>query len=85
MLSTLRDVTALLGLTIARFEGTRATDADSVGNGNWLGWTKAGECLVLRRYHVLHSDTDLAYESEVLRQLAVKGWTVPEVVAGPVR
>jgi homoserine kinase type II len=84
MLSTLRDVTALLGLTIERFEETRATDAESVGNGNWLGWTPAGECLVLRRYHVLRTEADLTYETAVLRHLTGKGWTVPTQVAGPV-
>lgn len=85
MLSTLRDVTEQLGLTVERFEETRANDAESVGNGNWLGWTAAGECLVIRRYHVLRTEGDLAYESAVLRHLTANGWTVPTPVAGPIR
>ncbi|GAA0944894.1 phosphotransferase [Kribbella koreensis] len=85
MLPTLRDVTAGLGLVIDRFEETRATDAESIGNGNWLGWTATGECLVIRRYHVLRTEADLAYESAVLQHLAAKGWTVPVPVAGPIR
>ncbi|MEV6415426.1 phosphotransferase [Kribbella sp. NPDC051718] len=78
-------MTAQLGLVIESFEETRATDAESVGNGNWLGRTAAGECLVIRRYHVLRTEADLAFESAVLRHLTGKGWTVPAPVAGPVR
>ncbi|WP_328321336.1 phosphotransferase [Kribbella sp. NBC_00382] len=84
MLSTLRDVTARLELTFESFEETRPADADSVGNGNWLGHTPTGQCLVLRRYHVLRTEADLAYESAVLHHLTAKGWTVPTPVAGPV-
>jgi Ser/Thr protein kinase RdoA (MazF antagonist) len=85
MLSSLHDIADLLGLRIERFEETRATDAESIGNGNWLGWTDAGECVVLRRYHPLHTEESLAYESEVLRHLTAKGWSVPAPVAGPIR
>jgi Ser/Thr protein kinase RdoA (MazF antagonist) len=85
VLSTLREVTAQLGLAIESFEATRATDAESVGNGNWIGRTAAGERLVLRRYHVLHTEADLAYESAVLRHLTGKGWSVPTPLAGPIR
>ena len=85
MLSSLRDIADLLGLRIERFEETRATDAESVGNGNWLGWTDKGECLVLRRYHMLHTEESLAYESKVLHHLTAKGWSVPTPIAGPIR
>ncbi len=85
MLSILRDIADGLGLVVERFEATRSTDAESVGNGNWLAWTTAGECIVVRRYHVLRTEGDLSYESAVLRRLTAKGWTVPAPVAGPIR
>lgn len=85
MLSDLQDIADQLGLRVERFEETRATDAESLGNGNWLAWTDAGECLVLRRYHALHTEESLAYESAVLRHLTAKGWSVPTPVAGPIR
>jgi aminoglycoside phosphotransferase (APT) family kinase protein len=71
-----------LGLQIERFEPTRAVDADTdwPGNANWLAWTKAGECLVLRRYHALSAEEGLAYEFAVLRHLAGLGWPVPSPV-----
>jgi Ser/Thr protein kinase RdoA (MazF antagonist) len=79
MLST---VARRLGLRIERFEPTRAADADTdwPGNANWLAWTTAGECLVLRRYHVLSAEEGLGYEFAVLRHLAEQGWSVPSPV-----
>jgi len=71
-----------LGLQVERFAPTRAVDADTdwPGNANWLAWTTGGECLVLRRYHVLSSGEGLAYEFAVLRHLAELGWSVPSPV-----
>jgi homoserine kinase type II len=85
MLSDLQDIADQLDLKIVRFEETRATDAESLGNGNWLAWTDSGECVVLRRYHQLHTEESLAYESVVLNHLTAKGWSVPTPVAGPIR
>jgi Ser/Thr protein kinase RdoA (MazF antagonist) len=82
---TLSAVADQLGLHSDRFEPTRVSDADSLGNGNWLAFTDAGERLVLRRYHVLNTEENLGYEFAVLRHLAALGWSVPAPVAGPVR
>jgi Ser/Thr protein kinase RdoA (MazF antagonist) len=77
-------LTAALGLDTARVEATRPGDDDSVGNGNWHVWTAGGEHHILRRYHVLRTEEDLAYETEVLDHLIRRGWCVPAQVAGPV-
>lgn len=78
-------IAQLFGLDVDRLEPTRPGDAESDGNGNWHLWTRAGDHLVLRRYHVLHTEPDLAYEAKVLDHLAARGWTVPSLVARPVR
>jgi hypothetical protein len=62
---TVYAVAAELGFLVERFETTRAGDADSLGNGNWLVW-QAEHTYVLRRYHVLRTEEDLAYESDAL-------------------
>jgi Ser/Thr protein kinase RdoA (MazF antagonist) len=81
---TLHAVAAQLGLEVDRFEETRPADAESIGNGNWFAWN-GDHRHVLRRYHVLRTAEDLAYESAVLRHLTARGWSVPAPVAGPVR
>jgi hypothetical protein len=62
---TVYAVAAELGFLVERFETTRAGDADSLGNGNWLVW-QGEHTYVLRRYHVLRTEEDLAYESDIL-------------------
>jgi hypothetical protein len=79
---TVYAVAAELGFLVERFETTRAGDADSLGNGNWLVW-QGEHTYVLRRYHVLRTEEDLAYESDILGvscqgQLA---WTAVDVCA----
>jgi homoserine kinase type II len=73
------------GLDVARLEPTRPGDAESFGNGNWHLWTRDGEHHILRRYHVLHTESDLAFEAGVLDHLAARGWTVPAQVAPAIR
>jgi homoserine kinase type II len=46
-------------------------------NASWLADGPGGERLVLRRYHPLATEPDLAYEHAVLRHLDRAGWTVP--------
>ncbi|MFI5693459.1 phosphotransferase enzyme family protein [Kribbella sp. NPDC051586] len=74
----------VLGVDVARLEPTRPGDDDSAGNGNWHLWTRDGEHHILRRYHVLRTETDLAFETKVLEHLTDRGWCVPAKVAGPV-
>jgi homoserine kinase type II len=81
----LSGVVAALGVEAVRLEPTRAGDEGSVGNGNWHLWTAAGEHHILRRYHVLHTEPNLAYEARVLDHLAARGWCVPAQVVAPVR
>jgi homoserine kinase type II len=78
-------VAQLFGLDVDRLEPTRSGDAESDGNGNWHLWTRGGEHLVLRRYHLLHTESDLAFEAQVLDHLAGRGWVVPALVAPPIR
>ena len=78
-------IVAALGLDAERIEPTRPGDDDSAGNGNWHLWTRDGEHHVLRRYHVLRSESDLAYETKVLDHLTGRGWCVPAKIAGPIR
>jgi homoserine kinase type II len=78
-------VAHLFGLDVDRLQPTRPGDAESDGNGNWHLWTRTGEHLVLRRYHVLHTESDLAFEAKVLDHLAARGWVVPALVAPPIR
>ncbi|HET6743485.1 MAG TPA: phosphotransferase [Kribbella sp.] len=78
-------VAELFGLDVDRLEPTRTGDAESAGNGNWHLWTRGGEHLVLRRYHLLHTESDLAFEAQVLDHLAGRGWVVPALVAPPIR
>ncbi|TDW75198.1 phosphotransferase enzyme family protein [Kribbella pratensis] len=78
-------IVAALGLDAERIEPTRPGDDDSAGNGNWHLWTRDGEHHVLRRYHVLRSELDLAYETKVLDHLTGRGWCVPAKIAGPIR
>jgi len=77
-------LTAAPGCEVARLEPTRVGDDESVGNGNWHLWTTDGEHHILRRYHVLRTEEDLAYETTVLDHLTARGWCVPAQVAGPV-
>jgi Ser/Thr protein kinase RdoA (MazF antagonist) len=79
------DVVAALGLDAERLEPTRPGDDESAGNGNWHLWTRDGERHILRRYHVLRIESDLAYETKVLDHLTARGWCVPAKVAGPIR
>jgi homoserine kinase type II len=81
----LGDVVDALGLGAVRVEPTRAGDEDSVRNGNWHLWTRDGEHHVLRRYHLLRTEPDLAYETRVLDHLTARGWCVPAQLAGPVQ
>ncbi|TDO69230.1 homoserine kinase type II [Kribbella sp. VKM Ac-2571] len=81
----LREVTEALGFDPARLEPTRPGDDDSVGNGNWHLWTSDGQHHILRRYHLLRTEEDLAYETQVLDHLTRRGWCVPARVAGPVQ
>jgi homoserine kinase type II len=81
--TAVRRVAAQLGLQVSRVRSTRPGDADSLGNGNWHVWTGDGHRLVLRRYHTLRTEQDLSYESQVLRHLAARGWSVPAPAAGP--
>ncbi|MFG1905358.1 phosphotransferase enzyme family protein [Kribbella sp. NPDC048928] len=78
-------VAQLFGLDVDRLEPTRPGDAESDGNGNWHLWTRTGEHFVLRRYHLLHTESDLAFEAKVLDHLAGRGWVVPALVAPPIR
>lgn len=78
-------VAQIFGLDVDRLEPTRPGDAESDGNGNWHLWTRAGEHLILRRYHLLHTECDLAFEAKVLGHLAVRGWVVPALVGSPIR
>ncbi|MFD7158783.1 phosphotransferase enzyme family protein [Kribbella sp. NPDC059898] len=72
------------GLQADRLEPTRPGDDESAGNGNWHLWTRGGEHHILRRYHVLRTEPDLAFETQLLEHLTARGWTVPAPVAGPV-
>lgn len=81
----LGDVTEALGMEPTRLEPTRPGDEDSVGNGNWHLWTSDGEHHVLRRYHVLRTEEDLTYETQVLDHLTARGWCVPARIAGPIQ
>lgn len=78
-------VVEALGLEAKRLEPTRPGDEDSVGNGNWHLWTADGEHHVLRRHHLLRTEEDLTFETQVLERLTARGWCVPTQVAGPVR
>lgn len=73
------------GLDVDRLEATRPGDDESAGNGNWHLWTLGGDHHILRRYHVLRTEADLVFETQVLDHLTTRGWTVPTLVAGPVR
>ncbi|MGW5191398.1 phosphotransferase enzyme family protein [Kribbella sp. NPDC004138] len=73
------------GLDTARLEPTRPGDADSIGNGNWHLWTRDGEHHILRRYHVLRTESDLTFEAQVLDHLTARGWSVPAQLGPPVR
>lgn len=77
-------VTEALGIDAVRLEPTRPGDDESAANGNWHLWTRDGEHHILRRYHVLRTELDLAYETKVLDHLTSRGWCVPAKVAGPV-
>jgi Ser/Thr protein kinase RdoA (MazF antagonist) len=79
------DVAAQLGLPVAKLEEIQGTDPAHPGNGNWLLWTGAGDRVILRRYHVLHTESGLEYEAKVHDHLTVRGWDVPTTVAGPIR
>ncbi|GAA1508679.1 hypothetical protein GCM10009741_01750 [Kribbella lupini] len=79
------DVAALLGLAVEKLEEIQRTDPGDPGNGVWFLWTDAGECVVLRRYHVLRTELDLLFEAKVLAHLTNRGWEVPSTVAGPVQ
>ncbi|TDW94692.1 homoserine kinase type II [Kribbella pratensis] len=81
----LGDVTAALGIEPARLEPTRPGDEESVRNGNWHLWTSDGEHHILRRYHLLRTAEDLAYETQVLDHLTARGWCVPARIAGPIQ
>ena len=70
---------------MSRLEPTRPGDENSPANGNWHLWTGDGEHHILRRYHVLRTEEDLAYETRVLQHLTDRGWCVPTQVAGPIR
>ena len=50
-------------------------------NGSWLVRPAGAEPVVLRRYHLGASRSDLAYEHAVLRYLADRGWIVPQPVS----
>ncbi|WP_328998190.1 phosphotransferase [Kribbella sp. NBC_00709] len=78
-------VTEALGIDAVRLEPTRPGDDESAANGNWHLWTRDGEHHILRRYHVLRTEPDLAFETKVLEHLTARGWCVPAKVAGPVR
>jgi homoserine kinase type II len=73
-----------LGFDPVRLEPTRPGDQNSLGNGNWHLWTAAGDHHILCRYHVLRTEEDLAYETNVLDHLTARGWCVPAKVAGPI-
>jgi homoserine kinase type II len=73
------------GIQLDRIEATRPGDGDSFGNGNWHLWTRDGDHYILRRYHVLRTESDLEYEALVLDHLAARGWNVPARVAAPIR
>jgi Ser/Thr protein kinase RdoA (MazF antagonist) len=77
-------VAEALGIEPVRLEPTRSGDEDSLGNGNWHLWTGDDEHFVVRRYHVLRTAADLAYETAVLDHLTARGWCVPAQVAGPI-
>ncbi|ADB31429.1 aminoglycoside phosphotransferase [Kribbella flavida DSM 17836] len=79
------DVAAELGLSGARPTAMQGTDPAHPGNGNWLLRTGDGQPVVLRRYHVLRTEQDLAFEARVLAHLTAHGWNVPTTVAGPIR
>ncbi|TCC50904.1 hypothetical protein E0H75_12165 [Kribbella capetownensis] len=85
MPSPTASLTAALGLDVTRLEPTRPGDDDSPGNGNWHLWTRDGDHHILRRYHVLRTEEDLAYETKVLEHLTERGWCVPTKLAGPIR
>ncbi|WP_165547218.1 phosphotransferase enzyme family protein [Kribbella sindirgiensis] len=74
-----------MGLEPVRLEPTRLGDEDSVRNGNWHLWTGDGDRHILRRYHLLRTEEDLTYETQVLDHLTARGWCVPARIAGPVR
>jgi Ser/Thr protein kinase RdoA (MazF antagonist) len=78
------DVAALLGLPVEKLEEVQGAGAGDPGNGVWFLWTGGGECVVLRRYHVLRTKLDLLFEAKVLAHLTYRGWEVPSTVAGPV-
>ncbi|WP_350277599.1 phosphotransferase [Kribbella sp. HUAS MG21] len=84
-MDALSGVLAALGVEADRLEPTRAEDEASFGNGNWHLWTPNGEHHILRRYHVLHTEANLAYEARVLEHVAARGWCVPVQVVPPVR
>lgn len=54
-------------------------------NASWLAELAGGTRVVLRRYHQLATDTDLAYEHEVLSYLAAAGWVVPAAAGDLIR
>ncbi|MBB5833641.1 phosphotransferase enzyme family protein [Kribbella italica] len=78
------DVAALLGLPVEKLEEVQRADPADPGNGVWFLWTGGGECVVLRRYHVLRTKLDLLFEAKVLAHLTCRGWEVPSTVAGPI-
>jgi homoserine kinase type II len=84
-MDALREVVDALGIKTARLEPTRVGDEGSFGNGNWHLWTPTGEHHILRRYHVLHTETDLAFEARVLDHLTARGWRVPAQITDPIR
>lgn len=79
------DVAAQLGLQVETLETIQGSDPADPANGVWIGRTRDGEQVVLRRYHVLHTEAGLRYEAEVLAHLAARGWNVPTTHAGPIR
>ncbi len=84
-MTALGEVVRALGLDARRLEPTRPDDEDSVRNGNWHLWTADGEHHILRRYHLLRTEEDLTYETQVLDHLTARGWCVPSRIAGPIQ
>ncbi|TCC06010.1 phosphotransferase enzyme family protein [Kribbella soli] len=81
----LGDVVDALGIESTRVEPTRPGDEDSARNGNWHLWTTEGEHHILRCYHLLRTEEDLTFETQVLDHLTARGWCVPARIAGPIR
>ena len=68
---------SLLGL-----QPSRVRRLPGSGNEHWLVTTDA-TTYVLRRFAVTHDWESVQWEQSVIRELATRGWPVPEAVVGP--